>query len=166
MSLHKNEPVPGQGPRVMPVATPSGPAALQVTQDATQVAGILFATAARTELANPDGLGAGVYASSEQQNAGAKGVRLFTVVADGSGTVVVKIQVRDPNTDVWVDLAGAATAALDNNPGALLTVYPGLTGIADAAGVTCNQHLGPAWRVVATVATASETFSVGADYLI
>lgn len=165
MSVHKNEPIPGYSPKTMPVSVPSGPVALQVAQDATQVAGILFPTLARTEALNPDGLGAGVYASSEQQNPGAKGVRLFTVVADGSGTVTVKIQVRDPYTDTWVDLAGATTAALDNAT-AILTVYPGLTGIADTAGVTCNQHLGPAWRGVATVATAVETFSVGADYLI
>jgi hypothetical protein len=166
MGLHKNEPVPGQTARAMPVAVVSGPSSLQATQDATQKSGILFATAVRTELANPDGLGAGVYATSEQQNPGAKGVRIFSVVANGSGTVTVKVQVRDPNTQAWVDLAGATTAALNNTAGALLTVYPGLTGIADSAGVTCNQHLGPAWRLVATVATASETFSVGADYLI
>ncbi len=166
MALHKNEPVPGTGPRSMPVSTPGGPASLQVAEDATQVSGILFFSAARTHTADAQGLGAGIYASSEQQNPGAKGVRLFTVVANGSGTVTVKVQVRDPNTDVWVDLASAATAALNNTAGALLTVYPGLTGIADSAGVTCNQHLGPAWRAVATVATATETFSVGADYLI
>ncbi len=164
MSLHKNEPVPGNGPIAMPVATPGGPSASQVTQDGTQVSGILFASAAR---AQTGGVASdGVYASSEQQNPGAKGVRLYSVVANGSGTVTIKIQVRDPNTDVWIDLAGATTAALNNTAGALLTVYPGLTGIADAAGVTINQHLGPAWRAVATVATASETFSVGADYLI
>jgi hypothetical protein len=166
MALHKNEPVPGQSPRTMPVATPNGPASLQVAEDATQVAGILFAPAARTHTGDPDGLGAGIYASSEQQNPGAKGVRLFTVVANGSGTVTVKIQVRDPNTDVWVDLAGATTAALNNTTGTLTTVYPGLTGVADSSGVTINQHIGPAWRAVATVATATETFSVGADYLI
>lgn len=166
MAVYKNEPVPGQTARAMPVATPGGPASLQVTQDGTQVAGILFASAARTELLNPDGLGAGLYASSEQHNPGAKGVRLFSVVANGSGTVTIKLQVRDPNTDVWVDLAGATTAALNNTAGTLTTVYPGLTGIADTAGVTINQHLGPAWRAVATVATATETFSVGADYLI
>jgi len=164
MSVHKNEPVPGQTAIAMPVATPGGPSSLQVTQDGTQVAGILFSSAARSQVGGV--ASDGVYASSEQQNPGAKGVRLFTVVANGSGTVTVKIQVRDPNTDVWVDLAGAATAALNNTTGALLTIYPGLTGIADLAGVTINQHLGPAWRAVATVATASETFSVGADYLI
>jgi hypothetical protein len=88
------------------------------------------------------------------------------VVANGSGTATIKIQVRNPYTRAWVDLAGAATAALNNTAGALLTVYPGLTGIADSAGVTINQHLGSAWRAIATVATATETFSVSGDYLI
>jgi hypothetical protein len=99
-------------------------------------------------------------------NPDAKGVRLFSVVANGSGTVTTKIQVRDPATDAWVDLAGATTAALNNTTGIITTVYPGLTGIADSAGVTINQHLGVEWRAVATVATATETFSVGAVYLL
>jgi hypothetical protein len=128
--------------------------------------GAVFATAARTHLLDPDGLGAGVYASPEFANPDAKGIRLVSVVANGSGTATIKIQVRNPYTRAWVDLAGAATAALNNTAGALLTVYPGLTGIADSAGVTINQHLGSAWRAVATVATATETFSVSGDYLI
>lgn len=126
-----------------------------------QQEGVIFPTAARTHTDN-----SGVYNSAEIYNANARGVRLFVVVANGSGTVTVKIQVIDPYTDAWVDLAGATTAALNNTAGTILTVYPGLTGIADSAGVTCNQHLGPAWRCVATVATATETFSVSADYLL
>ena len=125
----------------------------------------LFPTAARLHTADLFGLGAGVYASDEIRNVSAKGVRLFSVVANGSGTVVIKIQVKNPYTGTWVDLAGAATAALNNNVGVIITIYPGLTGIADATGVTINQHLGSSWRAVATVATATETFSVAADHL-
>ena len=132
----------------------------------TLVPGIVFPTAALDKDTNTYGLGAGVYVSAELENPSCRGVRLFTVVANGSGTVTVKVQVRAPYTNTWIDLAGATTAALNNNTGALLTVYPGLTGIADSTGVTCNQHLGPAWRLVATVATATETFSVAADYLL
>lgn len=153
MSYHVNGPVAGTAP----VDITAG--------DALQNAGYIFTTAARDQTTDA-GLGAGVYASSEQFNPYARGVRLFTVVANGSGTVVVKIQIRNPYADGWIDLAGAATAALNNNAGALLTVYPGLTGIADSTGVTINQHLGSSWRLVATVATAAETFSVGADYLL
>ncbi len=121
--------------------------------------GIIFASAARA---------AATYTSEPMFNADAKGVRLFTVSNNdpGAGTVTVKIQVQDPNTKAWIDLAGATTAALTDSTGALLTVYPGITGIADSAGVTNNQHLGPVWRVVATVADAEVTFSVGAAYLL
>ncbi len=140
------------------------PASTTDSTSASQATGVLFPTLSRSHLGGVASDGG--YASDEIYNPDAKGVRLFTIVANGGGTVTVKIQVIDPYTDTWVNLAGATTAALNNNAGALLTVYPGLTGIADAAGVTCNQHLGPAWRVVATVATAAETFSVGADYLL
>jgi hypothetical protein len=51
------------------------------------------------------------------------------------------------------------------NSGAFITFFPGVTGFADSAGVAFKKHLGITWRAVATVATASETFSVGADYL-
>jgi hypothetical protein len=144
--------------------TGASPVAQEIGGTPINHAGIIFPTLARSETG---GVAAdGVYASAEQFNPGCKGVRLFTVVANGGGTVTVKIQVKNPATGAWVDLAGAATAALNNTAGALLTVYPGLTGIADAAGVTINQHLGSAWRLVVTVATAEETFSVGADYLL
>jgi len=130
----------------------------------TNVPGVIFPTLSRS---HTGGVASdGVYASDWILNPGARGVRLFTVVANGSGTIVAKIQVRDPVTDVAIDLAGAATAALNNNAGALITIYPGLTGIADSTGVTINQHLGAQWRVVATVATAAETFSIGAEFLI
>lgn len=153
MGIQKNQPVPIAG-----VTSASA-------GDSAQVEGIIFPTLARDKDTD-SGLGAGVYASAEMFNPGARGVRLFTVVGNGSGTVTVKVQVRDPNTDAWVDLAGATTAALNNTAGTITTIYPGLTGIADSAGVTINQHIGPCWRAVATVATATETFSVGADYLI
>ena len=122
------------------------------TVSGSNVAGILFPTLARAQNGgvNSDG----IFASDEIANPDAKGVRLTTVVANGGGTVVVKIQIKDPAAGGFIDLAGAATAALNNNAGAIITVYPGLTGIADSTGVTINQHLGNAWRVVATVATA------------
>ncbi len=138
-----------------PVETP-GP--IDTSSIANQAAGVLFPSASRVQAA---------YTSAEMFNAGAKGVRIYTANdAAGGSTATVKIQVRAPNSDVWIDLAGATTAALGSSTGSLLTVYPGLTGIADAAGVTINQHLGPAWRVVMTIGVATGTSSVGADYLI
>lgn len=120
--------------------------------------GVIFVSASRVQAA---------YTSDEMFNAGAKGVRIYTANdAAGGSTATVKIQVRAPNSDVWIDLAGATTAALGSGTGFLLTVYPGLTGIADAAGVTINQHLGPIWRLVMTIGVATGTSSVGADYLL
>jgi hypothetical protein len=107
------------------------------------------------------------YNSEEQFNLNAKGLRLFvTNDAAGGSTATVKIQVKDPVGDTWTDLAGAATAALGAVTGSLITIYPGLTGIADAAGVTINQHLGCTWRAVLTVGVATGTASVGAEYLL
>lgn len=138
------------------------PIAGTTTVGSDNVPGTIFPTAART---HTGGVASdGVYASDELANPCAKGVRIFTVVANGSGTVAFKVQVRNPYTDAWFDLPGAAIAAY-NNGSKTITIYPGLTGIADVSDVTNNQHLGPSWRVHTTVATASETFSVSATYL-
>lgn len=147
--FHVNGPVTG-----------ADPVAQEIGGTPINKAGVIFPTLART---HTGGVASdGVYASAEQFNPTAKGVRLFVVVADGSGTVVVKIQVKDPATGAWQDLALAVTASLDNTS-VILTVYPGLT---NNANVVASQHLGSAWRAVATVTTAAETFSVGADYLL
>ena len=133
------------------------------TTGTDNIPGMILATAARTHTGGD--ASDGVYASAELYNPGARGVRIFTVVANGSGTVAFKVQIKNPYTDAWFDLPGAAIAA-HNNGSKTITVYPGVTGIADASDVTCNQHLGPQWRVHTTVATATETFSVAADYLL
>jgi hypothetical protein len=148
---HVNEPVPGS----FPVALGG--------DNTLQNEGYIFITAARTTTGGD--AGSAVYSSPEMYNPNARGVRLYCVVANGGGTVTIKLQVRDPYTDVWVDLPGATTAALNNTAGTLMTVYPGLTGIADT-GTNVNQHLGTSWRCVATVGAATETFSVGAEYLL
>ncbi len=148
--------------------------------------GILFASQVRDATGASGGSASGVYTSGEHYNRSAKGVRLNLVIAPtgaATGTVTLKIQVPDPVSDsssgtVWTDLVGllsAATGFSINGTGALtgaiFTIYPGLTGIADAAssgtaGTTINQHLGPRWRAVATLANAPLTFTVGADYLM
>lgn len=132
------------------------------TAGTDNVPGAIFITAARSETGGT--ASNGIFTSDELANPGARGVRIFTVVANGSGTVAFKVQVRNPYTDAWFDLPGAAIAAY-NNGSKTITIYPGLTGIADTTDVTNNQHLGPSWRVHATVATASETFSVAGTYL-
>lgn len=119
--------------------------------------GIIFSSASRV---------AAAYNSDELFNPTSKGVRIFTV-NDGAGgsTATVKVQVKAPGSAVWIDLAGAATAALGATTGSIITIYPGLTGIADSAGVTINQHLGNSWRLVLTIGVATGTASVSAIYL-
>lgn len=148
--FHINQPVLGTGPTTLS----QGSAA----NGATQKAGIIFASASRVQAA---------YTSLPFFNPNAKGVRLYVANdAAGGSTATAKIQVQDPNSGVWIDLAGATSAAVGSSTGTITTVYPGLTGIADSAGVTINQHLGPVWRVVLTIGVATGVSSVGADYLL
>ena len=139
--LHKNGPIPSSI-HAVGTSTP---------------AGVLFPSASRTATA---------YNSEEQFNPNCKGLRLFvTNDAAGGSTATVKIQVKDPVGDTWTDL-GVATAALGAVTGSILTVYPGVTGIADVANVLINQHLGCVWRAVLTIGSATGTSSVGAEYLL
>jgi hypothetical protein len=120
-------------------------------------AGTIFPSAART---------AAAYTSPELWNPWAQGVRLFINITDNSGntgTVTVKIQVKDPVSGNYVDLALATTTAIATTGTSMLTVYPSVT---ETANVDVSEPLGMSWRVVATVGTATCTFSVGAEYLI
>lgn len=121
--------------------------------------GVIFPSASRT---------AAAYTSQEFVNQGARGIRIFTTNDGGAGTstATVKVQVKMPGTSNWTDLAGATTAALGVVTGSIITIYPGLTGIADAAGVTINQHLGDSWRLVLTIGTVTGVSQVSAHYLI
>lgn len=146
MASHLNRPVPNPAPG-------SGEKGTVLNN-----AGVIFRSASRA---------AAAYTSDPIYNADAKGIRLFVANdAAGGGTATVKIQVQAPGSKVWVDLAGAVTAAIGSSTGTIMTVYPGLTGIADSAGVTINQHLGPVFRIVLTVGTATVTCGVDADYLL
>lgn len=108
------------------------------------------------------------YTSEEIVNPGARGVRLYIAIGTiGTTTLTVKIQVKNPVDDGWVDLPDAVTTALTaNDTTTTLTVYP---GVDEDANVEVSSHLGPVWRVIATLNdgdTNNVTFSVGADYLV
>lgn len=108
------------------------------------------------------------YTSDPIYNPGARGVRLFVKIGViGTTTLTVKIQVQNPLDDGWVDLADAVTTALTtDNTTNLLTVYP---GVDEDANLEISSHLGPVWRVVATLNdgdTNSVPFGVGASYLL
>ncbi len=149
MSAPSNKPVPTTGPISM---ADQGSATL----DARQHDGIVFPSAVYATATN----------SPDIFNADCKGIRVFTTNAATAGaTVVVKVQVKDPATGSYTDLAGAATAALGAVTSSLMTIYPGLTGIADSTGITINQHLGPVFRLVITP-SATTTAGVGCDFLV
>jgi hypothetical protein len=108
---------------------------------------------------------AATYTTDPIHNYEAKGLRLFfdlTNVGAGPGTVTAKVQVQDPVSGNWVDLAGAVTAALNAVGTTMLTIYPGLTA---AANVAVSSPLGLVWRLSVTVATNAVSFSVGGQYL-
>lgn len=159
MSQNINEPVPGIGG----VATATG---------AVAKSGVIFASQVRSFTGASGGTASGVYVSQEFYNPSAKGVRFNLVIAPtgpATGTVTLKLQVIDPvSNTVWTDVSGATTAAIAGTgalTGTLMTIYPGLSGIANAADIV-NGFVGPRWRAVATVALDALTFTVGADYLL
>ena len=118
----------------------------------------VFASAARTATAN----------SSDMENRAARGVRLFLAVTAASGTTPtldVKVQVKDPINDTYIDLPNAAFAQKTGTATDELTIYPGITTAANRAVSTA---LSQKWRVVATIGgtTPSFTFSVAAAYIV
>lgn len=144
---HLNEPI-------------ASPGVTDVTQP-LQVAGVVFPSLARI---------VAVYTSNEVFNPDAKGLRLyFDISVHNGGTIVGKIQTRDPVTDNWVDLTGGTTAALAGaNQTRTLTIYPGITVAAGTAttNTEISNFVDVAWRLVVTVTTATVTFSVGAVSLL
>ena len=135
----------------------------QGVADSTNYDGVIFASAARNQTDDPDGLGAGIYVSPEIHNFSARGVDVFVnTTSTTTGTVIVKLQKKDPVSGTWFDMAGATTTTIADPADEYFTVYP---GIGETANVSISDNLGIIWRVHATVATAAVTFSVGAVYL-
>ena len=141
------------------------PAALHASGTSTP-AGVVFLSAVRTETGGV--ASDGVYTSDEYFNPNWKGVRLYINRTVATGTVTVKIQGKDPVTDTWFTITGATTPALTSAIATTLTVYPGIT-VAAGTGTTSTEistFLPCLWRVHATVATATTTWSIGAEYLL
>lgn len=108
--------------------------------------------------------------NSEDINFGAaKGIILFIDITANTGTtptLTVKLQVKDPASGKYVDLAGATTTAIDatSNGTTMLTVYP---GIAETANVSVSDIISRIGRVVATVGgTSSPTVTASVGYCL
>lgn len=109
---------------------------------------------------------AAAYNSPELYNPWAKGVRLYvniTTNSSNSGTVTVKVQVKDPVSGTFVDMPGATTAAIATVSETTLVIYPGAS---ESTNIDIADPMSVSWRVVATVTSADCTFSVGGEYLI
>jgi hypothetical protein len=144
-----------QGAFNTPVETPLPSAALGTVASQAHQFGSIFPAALRP---------AAVYTSDPMENSRHIGVRLFfnLTVVGGAGTLVAKVQVQDPASKAWMDLAGAVTASLAAIATTMLTIYPSVTV---AANVAVATPLGQKWRVVATVGGNDVNFSVGGEYL-
>lgn len=160
MSQNINEPVP----------SPLPASAIAGVAGAAGKSGVIFPSSARIT---------GTYNSDTIYNPTARGVRLNLVISPtgpATGTYAMVVQVPDPvDGTIWKTLAGTLATGVTGNgtgavSGAFLTIYPGLTGIADAGAangpVTINQHLGPQWRVQVVTTLDTLTFTVGGHYLL
>lgn len=103
-------------------------------------------------------------------NASSTGVMLFLNASVASGTtpsLTVRVQVLDPVSGGWVDLPGAAFAAVVAATASplLLVIDLGVVAVANSA---VNMPLPRSWRLAWVISgtTPSFTFSVGAQYLI
>ena len=113
---------------------------------------IVLASALRTATATSD----------DQNNDGYRGVILILNMSaeDGAITLTPKVQVKDPVSGNYVDLAGAAFAAQTATGTKMLTIYPGL---AETANVSVSDVLPKTWRIVSTMSgSTSMTYSIAA----
>lgn len=112
----------------------------------------IFETGARLAASSP-------FSSSTFTNRGAKGITLYVDVTGSmaSGTLVVKLQGKDPVSGKFKDITSVATASLTGAGTTAVTLYP---GVAETANVSISDVLPYQWKAVATV-TSGMTFSVG-----
>lgn len=98
-----------------------------------------------------------------------KGIRLFlniSAVTGTSPTLDIKVQIKDPLSGSYHDMAGAAFAQKTGTGTDEIIVYP---GVAETANVSVSDYLGGAtWRVVNTLGGTSPdfTYTIAAQKLI
>lgn len=94
---------------------------------------------------------------------GQRGLRVIVnvTVADATGGVVYRIQTLNPATGGWLDLL--ASAAIVAAGATILTVYPGIPAVANAAAST---GIGRSFRIFADHTDADPTtYSVAYELL-
>lgn len=116
---------------------------------------ILLSSATRSASVNSD----------DQVNDGYRGVVLFLSVTaeSATGTLDVKVQVKDFLSGSYIDLAGAAFAQATSVSTAMLTIFP---GVAETNNVSVSDVLPRGWRIVATQGgSGTLTYSVTGCYI-
>ena len=124
-----------------------------------QLDAIIRASAAFTTTANSD---------DQTAPKTVKGVRVFVDVTAASGTnetLNIKVQNKDPVSEKYFDMPGAAFVEFTATGQQELVIYP---GVGETANVSVSDILNRVWRLVYTIGgtdTPTFTFSVGAEYL-
>lgn len=118
----------------------------------------VFTSAARTATAN----------SADQENYQFRGCILLLNISAASGTTPtldLKVQLYDKTSGAYMDIPSAAFAQKTTTGSDSLVIYP---GIAETANRSVSDVIPRNWRVVATIAgtTPSFTFSLGVSYIV
>lgn len=95
-------------------------------------------------------------------NRDGRGLVVAVVTSAHSGTsptLVVKVQGKGPS-GTYYDIPGAATATINTDTTTLLTVYPGVTVVANGA---VSQPMPRVYRVVWTIGGTTPSFTFAVD---
>lgn len=111
--------------------------------------------------------------SSDQTNLGARGIKLFIVTGSfgaSESTMTVTIQGKDPVSGVYYTILTSASLVASKDPssaaGNLLTVYPGMTAVANQVA---SDVLPKSWRVSYSAAnwgTGGSTLGIAAALIV
>jgi hypothetical protein len=80
-----------------------------------------------------------------------------TAVSGTAPSVVTKLQRLDETSGKWLDIPGAATAALTAVGTQTLQIYPGIAAVANQA---VNRVMAKVWRATCTVTGTAPSFTM------
>lgn len=103
--------------------------------------------------------------STDQVNYNGLGATIYVnVSAVNAGTLVVKLQGKDPVSGTYYDIPGATTGSLSATGLVAIIIHPGTAGTPAAGSAICSLPLPRTWRAVGTITGTSVTSSIGAHY--
>jgi hypothetical protein len=108
----------------------------------------------------------GTYTKEFMRPPGVTGVRVdiaYTAEGGATATLDFKLQYRDTSDSAWEDIPGASVVQFTGVGENDLTVYPGLTAVANR--LVTQVPLPKVLRAVAVVGTDNLTFAASAEFL-